>query len=53
MLDAAYAHLFVSTSDIALTRAQTGAPASFASTVVGDYDNSVNIVSLQLTWAFR
>lgn len=53
MLDAAYAHLFVKNTDIALTRAQTGAPASFASTVVGDYDNSVNIVSLQLTWAFR
>ena len=53
MLDAAYAHLFVKSADIALTRAQTGAPASFSSTVVGDYDNSVNIVSLQLTWAFR
>jgi hypothetical protein len=25
--------------------------ASFSSTVVGDYDNSVNILSLQLTWA--
>ncbi len=53
MLDAAYSHLFVRSTDIALTRAQTGAPASFASTVVGDYDNSVNIVSLQVTWAFR
>lgn len=53
MLDAAYAHLFVRNSDIALTREQIGAPASFASTVVGDYDNSVNIVSLQATWAFR
>lgn len=53
MLDAAYAHIFVRSTDIALTRAQTGAPAAFASTVVGDYDNSVNIVSLQATWAFR
>jgi long-chain fatty acid transport protein len=53
MLDAAYAHLFVRDTSIALARAQTGAPASFASTVVGDYDNSVNIVSLQATWAFR
>ncbi len=52
MLDAAYAHLFVRNTDIALTRQQTGAPAAFASTVLGDYDNSVNIVSLQLTWAF-
>jgi long-chain fatty acid transport protein len=53
MLDAAYAHLFISNTDIALTREQTGAPPSFASTVIGDYDNSVNIVSLQATWAFR
>jgi long-chain fatty acid transport protein len=53
MLDAAYAHLFVRSSDIALTRAQTGAPASFASAVVGSYDNSVNILSAQVTWAFR
>ena len=53
MLDAAYAHLFVRDTSIALTRAQTGAPASFSSTVIGDYDNSVNIVSLQATWAFR
>jgi long-chain fatty acid transport protein len=53
MLDAAYAHLFVRDTSIALTRGQTGAPASFSSTVIGDYDNSVNIVSLQATWAFR
>jgi long-chain fatty acid transport protein len=52
MLDAAYAHLFVRNTDIALTREQTGAPAAFASTVIGGYDNSVNIVSLQVTWAF-
>jgi long-chain fatty acid transport protein len=54
-LDAAYAHLFIRDTRIALTRAQTGAPipAAFASTVIGDYDNSVNIVSLQATWAFR
>ena len=51
MLDASYAHLFVRDTSIALTRAQTGAPASFSSTVLGDYDNSVNILSLQLTWA--
>ncbi len=52
LLDAAYAHLFVRDADIALTREQTGAPASFASTVLGGYDSSVNILSLQLTWAF-
>ena len=53
MLDAAYAHLFVRDTTIALNRAQLGAPASFSSTVTGDYDNAVNIVSLQATWAFR
>jgi long-chain fatty acid transport protein len=52
-LDAAYAHLFVRDTDIALARPQTGAPLSFASTVIGSYDNSVNILSLQATWAFR
>jgi len=52
-LDAAYAHLFIRNADVALTREQTGAPASFASTVVGGYDASVNILSLQATWAFR
>ena len=52
-IDAAYAHLFVKDADIALTRAQTNAPAAFSSTVVGSYDSSVDIVSLQLTWAFR
>jgi long-chain fatty acid transport protein len=53
LVDAAYAHLFVKDADIALTRTQIGAPASFASTVLGSYDSSVDIVSLQLTWAFR
>ena len=52
LVDAGYAHLFVKDADIAITRAQTGGPASFASTVVGSYDSSVDIVSLQLTWAF-
>ncbi len=52
-LDAGYAHLFVKDADIAITRPQIGAPASFASTVLGSYDSSVDIVSLQLTWAFR
>ncbi len=53
-LDAAYAHLFVKDTDIALTpSSRLGGPASFASTVVGSYDSSVDIVSLQLTWAFR
>jgi len=53
LVDAAYAHLFVKDADIALTRAQANAPASFSSTVLGSYDNAVDIVSVQLTWAFR
>ncbi|MEJ1962064.1 MAG: OmpP1/FadL family transporter [Gammaproteobacteria bacterium] len=53
MVDAAYAHLFVRDTSIALTRGQTGAPPSFSSTVVGDYDSSVDILSVQLTWAFH
>jgi long-chain fatty acid transport protein len=52
-LDAGYAHLFVSDAPIALTRPQQNAPASFASTVRGAYSSSVDIVSLQLTYAFR
>jgi long-chain fatty acid transport protein len=52
-VDFAYAHLFVKDTDIAVTRGQTGAPASFSSTVSGSYDNSVDIVSVQMSWAFR
>lgn len=52
-LDAAYAHLFVKDTDIAVTRQQLGGPAAFASTVLGSYDSSVDIVSVQATWAFR
>jgi long-chain fatty acid transport protein len=53
LVDAGYAHLFVRDTDVALTRAQTGGPASFSSSVVGEYDSSVDIVSLQVSWAFR
>jgi long-chain fatty acid transport protein len=52
-VDLGYAHLFVKDADVALTRQQLGGPASFASTVVGSYENAVDILSLQLTWAFR
>jgi long-chain fatty acid transport protein len=52
-VDVGYAHLFVKDADVNLNRQQLGAPASFSSTVVGSYDNAVDILSLQLTWAFR
>jgi long-chain fatty acid transport protein len=52
-LDAGYAHLFVSSANINLTVPQFGAPPAFASTVVGSYDNSVNIYGLQFTYRFR
>ena len=51
-IDAGYAHLFVDDTDINLGRQQLGAPASFSSTVVGNYENAVDILSLQVTWAF-
>ena len=52
-VDGGYTHLFVDDASIAITREQVGAPASFSSRVLGNYDSSVDILSLQLTWAFR
>jgi len=51
-VDAGYAHLFVNSYGVDLTRPQVGAPASFASTVVGTYDTSINIYAAQLTYRF-
>jgi len=51
-VDAGYAHLFVSSPGVDLTRSQVGAPPSFASTVVGTYDASINIFGVQLTYRF-
>lgn len=53
LVDAGYTHIFVDDADIAITREQTGAPPSFSSRVVGGYDSSVDILSVQVTWAFR
>jgi long-subunit fatty acid transport protein len=55
MFDAGYAHLFVHGTTINTARTQLGgAPAAaFTSVVTGDYDNAVDIVSLQATYAFR
>lgn len=55
IVDAGYAHLFVHGTTINNTRAQIGgAPAAaFTSVVRGDYDDAVDIASVQVTWAFR
>jgi long-chain fatty acid transport protein len=51
-LDVGYVHIFVDDPQIDLTRGQIGAPASFASTARGVYDSAVDILSVQLSWAF-
>jgi long-chain fatty acid transport protein len=51
-IDAAYARIIVADADVAVTRAQLGAPASFTSIARGSYDSSVNIFSLQLSYSF-
>lgn len=51
-VDAGYAHLFTHTVDVNLTRPQLGAPASFASTVIGRYENDVDIFSVQVKFKF-
>jgi long-chain fatty acid transport protein len=53
LVDAGYAHIFVDDANIALTREQTGLPPAFSSTVIGEYDSSVDILSVQATWTFR
>jgi long-chain fatty acid transport protein len=52
-VDGGYAHLFVSDAVVNHTRGQVGGPASFTSIVRGNYDSSVDIFSLQLTYALR
>jgi long-chain fatty acid transport protein len=53
-VDVGYAHLFVDSPDIDRTRALSpNAPLSaFSTTVTGDYDSSVDIFGIQLTWTF-
>jgi len=53
IVDAGYAHLIVGDVPIDRTRGQTGAPASFASHVLGVYDSTVDIASVQLSWTLR
>jgi long-chain fatty acid transport protein len=55
IVDAGYAHLFVHGTTINNTRTQSpgNPPALFTSVVRGDYDDAVDIASVQVTWAFR
>lgn len=52
-VDAGYVHIFVDDPDIEHVRGQPGAPESFTSIVRGTYDSTVDILSVQLSWAFR
>ena len=52
-VESASAHIFVDDATIANTRPQVGAPPSFSSAVIGEYESSVDILSVQVTWAFR
>jgi long-chain fatty acid transport protein len=52
LLDVGYAHLFVRKSTINQPNTLTGVPAAFSGQLVGNYDNSVDIVGVQLTWSF-
>ena len=49
-IDLAYAHLFGSDSTINRTRVVAGTP--FTTTITGDYEASIDIVSLQATYSF-
>ena len=49
-LDFSYAHLFTSSADINFRKVQFG--TAFATTVTGEYDNSIDILGVQLTWTF-
>ena len=57
-VDVGYSHLFIDDPQINLTRSQlspTGSGADSpgtATTVQGDYDSAVDILSLQLTYSF-
>ena len=52
-LDLGYSHLFVQDASINLTRTQAGQTSNnFTGTVRGDYEGSVDLLSLQLTYTF-
>jgi long-chain fatty acid transport protein len=51
-LDVGYSHLFVESSDIDRTRGVSALAPALNTRVTGDYDNSVDIIGVQLTWTF-
>jgi long-chain fatty acid transport protein len=53
-LDFGYTHLFLDEPEIDRTRALSPNPplSAFSTTVSGEYDSSVDIVGVQLTWTF-
>ena len=52
LLDVGYAHLFVRNASVSQTNNIAALPASVRGQLVGDYDNSVDIIGAQLTWSF-
>jgi long-chain fatty acid transport protein len=51
-IDIGYAHLFVPTPSINQTRQAALGPLTVTNNIQGDYDNSVDIIGVQLTWTF-
>jgi long-chain fatty acid transport protein len=53
-IDVGYAHLFIDSPEIDRTRPLSANPplSAFSTTVSGEYDASVDIVGVQLTWTF-
>jgi long-chain fatty acid transport protein len=49
-LDFGYTHLFTSDADINRTRAQFG--TSLSTTITGEYESSIDVFGIQLTWTF-
>ncbi len=51
-IDIGYAHLFVQSGSINQTRQTPLGPLTVTNNIQGDYDNSVDIIGVQLTWTF-
>lgn len=51
-VDVGYAHVFVDEGSISQSRTLATAPITVTTSINGDYDNSVDLLSVQLTWTF-
>ncbi len=51
-LDLGYTHLFVQSASINQTKQSSLGPVTITNNVTGEYDNSVDIIGVQLTWTF-